>query len=162
MATKSRADKSIPLDVGQAAPAEAPEEARAEIPAEPAFAQSASEPAPAPLPEPEIVDIVSTPLAVIEEAAESAAESFSASFDFDASVWTKKSFELWAENAAAFLEFAEHVARAKSFEEAVDLQSRFAAGRFEAFIRQSQELMEIARDMASFAAAPLCDARKAA
>ncbi len=161
MATKSKADKSIPLDAGQAAPAMAPEEAtRAEIPAEPALTQAASEPAPAP--EPETVGIVPAPLALIEEAAESAAESFSASFEFDSSAWSKKSFELWTENAAAFLEFAEQVVKAKSFEEAVDLQSRFATERFDAFIRQSKELMDIAKSMASFAAAPLCDVRKAA
>ncbi|WP_363350966.1 phasin family protein [Methylocystis echinoides] len=164
MATKSKADKSIPLDAGQAAPAEAPEEAlRAEIPAqEPVLSEAASPAAPAPTPEPEIVDIVSAPLAVIEEAAESAAESFSASFEFDTSAWSKKSLELWAENAAAFLEFAEQVVKAKSFEEAVDIQSRFASERFEAFVRQSQELMDVAKNLASFAAAPLCDVRKAA
>ncbi len=163
MATKSKADKSIPLDVGQAVPAEASEEApRAEIPVEPALTQAAPEATPVAYSEPEIVDLVSTPLAVIEEAAESAAESFSASFDFDTSGWSKRSLELWAENAAAFLEFAEQVAKAKSFEEAVDIQSRFTAERFDAFLRQSKELMEIAKGLATFTAVPLCDARKAA
>lgn len=161
MATKSKADRSIPLDAGRATPAEAPQEAtRVDIPAGPAAMQAVEEPAPAL--EPEIVDSVSAPIAVMEEAAESAAESFAAAFEFDTSAWSRKSLEIWAENAAAFFVFAEQALAAKSFEEAVDIQTRFTSERFEAFLRQSKELLELAKDVASFSAAPLCDVRKAA
>lgn len=162
MSTKSKADKSIPLDAGQAAPAEAPQEAtRADILAEVvAAAQAIEEPAPAPTPE--IAEGLLAPIAVMEAAADSTAEAFSASFDFDTSAWSRKSLELWSENAGAYLDFAERLAQARSVEEAVDIQSRFASERFEAFIRQSKELMDVATAMASFAAAPLCDVRKAA
>ncbi len=163
MAIKGKADKRIPVDSTEASPAGTPEEAtRAETPVEPVLMDAGPEPAAASAPEPEIVDIVSAPLAVIEAAAETAAESFSASFEFDASAWSKKSLDLWAENASAFLAFAEQVSKAKTLEEVVDLQSRFASERFEAFVRQSQELMEAAKSLTSFAAAPLCDVRKAA
>jgi hypothetical protein len=110
----------------------------------------------------EIVDIVSAPLAVIEEAVENATEGFAAAVSFDSSLWSKKSLELWSENAAAFFALVDQVSRAQTFEEIVDLQSRFANERFEAFIRQSKELMEVAKNMATLSAAPLCDVRKVA
>lgn len=170
MATKSKADKSRPYDAAQEAPAVAPEEATfADIPAQTVMAEAGGSetapvaaPAPAVTAEPEIVDSVSAPLAVIEEAVESASEAFSASFQFDSSLWSKKSIELWAENAAAFLDLTEQVARAKNFEDIIDIQSRFASERFEAFIRQSQELMDFARRLATLSAAPHAGARKAA
>jgi hypothetical protein len=172
MAVKGKAEKRIPIDSGETAPAVTPEETTpAAMSAESAPPEAASEAlaseaatveSQASEAAAEIVDIVSAPLAVIEEAVESAAESFSASFDFDASAWSKKSLELWAENASAFLAFAEQAAKAKSFDELLDLQSRFASERFEAFVRQSNEIMEAAKSMTSFAAAPLCDTRKAA
>lgn len=123
-----------------------------------------AEPAPEPaFPEPAaaVAEIAQAPLAVVEEVVETA-KAFSASFQFDTSVWPKKSFELWAESAAAFFELAENVARAQSLEEVVDLQSRFASERFEAFVRQSKELMDFAQNVAVLSAAPLCDVRKAA
>jgi hypothetical protein len=168
MAIKGKTEKRSPVDSAETVPVGAPQEAtHAETPAEALTMDAAQEPA---APEPaapvalaaEIVDIVSTPLAVIEQAAESAAESFSASFDLDMSAWSKKSLELWSENANAFLAFAEQLGKAKSFEEAVDLQSRFASERFEAFVRQSQELMAAAKTLTSFAPAPFRDMRKAA
>ncbi len=173
MAIKGKTEKRSPVDSAETVPVGAPQDAtHAETPAEAVTMDAAPElaaPEPAAV-EPvapvaaaaEIVDIVSTPLAVIEQAAESAAESFSASFDFDASAWSKKSLELWSENANAFLAFAEQLGKAKSFEEAIDLQSRFASERFEAFVRQSQELMAAAKTLTSFAPAAFRDMRKAA
>jgi hypothetical protein len=110
----------------------------------------------------EIADIVSTPLAVVEEAMEKATEGFAASFSFDASPWSKKSIDLWSENAAAFLALIDELSKARTFEEIVDLQSRYANERLEAFVRQSKELMEVAKNMAAVSAAPLCDVRRAA
>lgn len=164
MATKSKADKSMPADAAQETPVQAPQETTfADAQAEETLAVAfVPETTVAPEPAGEIVNIVSTPLAVIEEAVESATEAFSASFEFDTSAWSKKSFELWAENATAFLDLAERVAKARTFEEVVDLQSRFASERFEAFVRQSKELMDFAKSVATMTAAPLRDARKAA
>jgi hypothetical protein len=81
---------------------------------------------------------------------------------FDTSDWSKKSIDLWAENAAAFLDLAEEIGKAKTLEEVLDVQSRFASDRFQAFIRQSQELMDLARRVATFSVAPLYGAQKAA
>jgi len=173
MATKSKADKSRPADAGQDVPAAAPVEttfaadALGEVKTEleVAFpAQTAATPEPAPLadPEPPVALSVSTSLAIIEEPADATAEAFAASFEFDSGNWAKKSIELWAENAAAFLDLAEEIGKAKSFEDVIDIQSRFASDRFAAFIRQSQELMELALSTSTLSVAPLCGARKAA
>lgn len=153
MATKSKAEKSITVEVANEAPVV---EASVETPAETAFEPVHVEPVA------EITDIVQAPLAAIEEAVETATETLAASFKFDSSTLTQKSLDLWSENANAFFDFVEQIARAKSFEEAVELQSRFASERLEAFLRQSKELMESARDMASLSAAPLCATKKAA
>lgn len=169
MATQGKAGKqSKSADAGQDFPVEAPAESiLADAPAYDApFAETVASPTvldePVREPAVEIVDVVAAPLAVIEEAVESATEAFAASIEFDAGAWSKKSFELWAESAAAFLELAEQVAKAQSFEEVVDLQSRFANARFEAFVRQSQDLMGFAKSLATFSATPLYDFRKAA
>lgn len=118
--------------------------------------------APAPKPAAEAVEVVSKPLATLEQVVESTTEAFSASFAFDASLWSKKSLELWAESAAAFLDLAERIVKAQTFDEVIDLQSQFASERFEAFVRQSKDLMELAQSMASVSTAPLCEVRKAA
>jgi hypothetical protein len=162
MATKNKAEKIRSIEAEADAPAvEASAKAPEEIVAEPVVAEPVVTD-----PVAEIVDIVSAPLAVfeeaIEEAVESASESLTASFKIDSSTFTQKSLELWSENANAFFDFVEQIARVKSFEEAVDLQSRFASERLEAFLRQSKELMESARDMASLSTAPLCGVKKAA
>ncbi|KAF2990800.1 phasin family protein [Methylocystis sp. MJC1] len=161
MAKQGKADQhSGTPGAGQETPAEVPAPAPAPVPATlDAHADEAA--APAPLNE-GVASAVVAPLAVIEEAIEPAQESFSASFEFDTALWSKRSLELWSENAAAFLGLAEGIAKAKSFEEVVDLQTRFASERFEAFIRQSTELMEFARGLTTLTAAPLCDASKKA
>jgi hypothetical protein len=100
--------------------------------------------------------------AKVEQLVESTTEALTASFHIDTGLWSKKSIELWAENATAFFELAEQLAKAQTFEDVVDLQSRFAKARFEALLRQSKEMMDFARNMTSLSAAPLCDARKAA
>lgn len=153
MTTKIKADKIRSIEAGpHAAVVEPSAEAPEEIVTQPVAAE----------PVVEIEDIVSAPLAVIEEAVEAASESFSASFKFDSSGFAQKSLELWSENANAFFSFLEQYARVKSVEEAVELQTRFANERLDAFLRQSKELMETARDMANLSAAPLCGTKKAA
>jgi hypothetical protein len=152
MATQGIADQHP--DAEQESPVAAPAKA---TPGAPAGEAAAVEP-----PAQSAADIVAAPLAVIEEAAQTARESVSATFEFDATLWSKKSFELWSENASAFLDLAERIVTAKSFEEILDLQSRFASARFEAFVRQSQELMGFTQGLAALAAAPLRDASKKA
>lgn len=164
MATKSKADKSRPDDAGGETLAAAPQETSfaADAPVVDAVESVALEVVQPVAPAPEIADSISAPLAVIEEAVESATEALSASLQFDTSDWSKKSIDLWAENAAAFLDLAEEIGKAKTLEEVLDVQSRFASDRFQAFIRQSQELMDLARRVATFSVAPLYGAQKAA
>ncbi len=183
MATQGKANKqSKSIDAGQEVPVETPAEAtRADAPAGEAAAMEPPAPVVAeppraeaavaaelpvegitPAAEPETSRIVASPVMIIEQAADFTTESLSASFEFDAALWSRKSVEFWAGNAAAFLDFAERIAAARSFEEVVDLQSRFASARFEAFVRQSQELMEFAKGMAVLSAAPLCASHKRA
>ncbi len=163
MATKSKADKSRPDDAGEETLAAAPTETSfaAEAPVETVAPEAVAFEPVQPV-APEIADSISAPLAVIEEAVESATEAFSASLQFDTSDWSKKSIELWAENAAAFLDLAEEIGKAKSLEDVLDIQSRFASDRFQVFIRQSQELMDLARRVATLSVAPLYGAQKAA
>lgn len=162
MATKSKADRSRPDDAGGETLAAAPQETdfAAGAPAVDTAPEAVSVDPVAPATE--IADSISAPLAVIEEAVESASEAFSASIHVDSSDWSKKSIELWSENAAAFLDLAEEIGKAKSFEDVLDIQSRFASERLAAFFRQSQELMDLARRMATLSVAPLCGAQKAA
>jgi Phasin protein len=156
--------QSKSADAKREAPAKPPEETmRAEAPAAEAFAvEATSSEAPAERkalePVAVAVERAPAPPAIVASFNE---EAYSASFAFDSAVWSKKPFELWAENASAFLDFAERIAKARTVEEVVELQTRFATERFYAFMRQSKELMEFAQGMASFSA-PLCDARKAA
>jgi hypothetical protein len=161
MATKSKAEKSKSAEAENEAPVV---ESSAEAPAETAFEPVDVEPVAeiADIVQAPLAAIVQAPLAAIEEAVEAAGETFAASFKFESSTFTQKSLDLWSENADAFFDFVEQISRAKSFEEAVELQSRFASERLEAFLRQSKELMETARDMASLSAAPLCATKKAA
>lgn len=147
MTTKSKADNSESIAATESSSVEASAEASAKIVAQPVA---------------EIADIVSSSLVVIEEAVETASESFSTSFKLDSSTFAQKSLDLWSENATAFFSFLEQFARVKSFEEAVELQTRFANECLDAFLRQSKELMEAARDMADLSTAPLSAAKKAA
>ncbi|MCC3245360.1 phasin family protein [Methylocystis sp. WRRC1] len=158
--------ESKPAETKREAPAAAPQDTTV---AKDAIAEASAADAPvveaktieivseAKAPEPTAVAILPTP--VVAESVDS--QEFSAAFDFDASLWSKKYFELWAENAQAFLDLAEQIARAKTFEEAAALQSRFAGERFEAFLRQSKEVMTLAQRMATVSVAPLCGARAA-
>jgi hypothetical protein len=126
------------------------------------FVSAAAPAEAAPIIEPGLVDVVATPLATIEEAVETATEAFSASFEFDTASWSRMTLALWNENATAMLEHAREISAARSFEEIVDIQTRFAHERLTAFTRQSRELFDFAKSMAAFSGA-LCDVtRKAA
>ncbi|KAF0127815.1 MAG: hypothetical protein FD139_305 [Methylocystaceae bacterium] len=118
-----------------------------------------AEPAPAPVETqtPVIVAAPSTALAISEppKPAESEAEGF------DPALWQQKSIDLWAENATAFLDFAERLASAKTIDEVTTLQSRFVSDRLDTLLRQSTELMTFAQRLLSFSIAPIYGARAA-
>lgn len=80
------------------------------------------------------------------------AGAFDASFD--SSKWTKKSLDMWSENATAFFDFAERVTKAKTIDEVADLQSRFFTERLDTIMRQSSELLALAQDMMNVTVAP--------
>mgnify|MGYP001004439311 CR=1 FL=1 len=103
------------------------------------------EPAPAP----------STAVAIVVEMTSPGAE------DFDPSLWSQKSIDLWAENATAVLDFAERLANAKSIEEVTNLQSRFVSERLDTLLRQSNELLTLAQRVFGLSIAPLYGARAA-
>ena len=118
-----------------------------------------AEPAPAPVEAqtPVVVAAPSTALAISEppKPAESEAEGF------DPALWQQKSIDLWAENATAFLDFAERLANAKTIDEVTTLQSRFVSERIDALLRQSTELMTLAQRLLNFSIAPIYGARAA-
>lgn len=85
----------------------------------------------------------------------------SATFKFDSADWTKQTFELWSENASAFLDLVEQIAKAKTLDEIISLQSRFATERLDRFMRQSQDWMSFAQSFTSVTTAPFYGARAA-
>lgn len=89
---------------------------------------------------------------VIETVA--AKENVSAAFKFDSAEWSKRTFDLWSENATAVFDLADQIAKAKSVDEVVSLQSRFATDRFESFLRQSKEAMAFAQSLFVVATKP--------
>lgn len=102
------------------------------------------------------------PVAPVRAQAATAEDEFiAASFRFDSAEWTKKSFELWSENATALLDLAEQMARAKTLDEIVSLQSRFATDRLDSFLRQSKDVMSFAQSFCNLAATPFYGARAA-
>jgi hypothetical protein len=106
---------------------------------------------------PVVMSAPSTALAISEppKPAESEAEGF------DPALWQQKSIDLWAENATAFLDFAERLANAKTIDEVTTLQSRFVSDRLDTLLRQSTELMTLAQRLLSFSIAPIFGARAA-
>ncbi len=55
-------------------------------------------------------------------------------------MWPGKSFDLWNENATAFMEFAGALSKAKDLGEVVALQSQFFADRLGTYARLSKEI----------------------
>jgi hypothetical protein len=74
---------------------------------------------------------------------------------FDATAWPLMTLDIWNENAVALMGFAEEFGKAKSADEVMAAQSRFASERYESCLRQSKELMDLAQRLATAAAAPL-------
>jgi hypothetical protein len=133
-----------------------PAEPKREIPA----AKSVADEAPA-VPETSAIgNIVETPAPSASEK-RAAEEVLAASFKFDSAEWAKKSFEIWSEHATAVLDLAEQIAKAKTLEEVVSLQSRFASERLDSFLRQSKDAASFAQSFFGVATATLCGARTA-
>ncbi len=109
-------------------------------------------------PTPAIVATPSTALAVAET---KPAKSDAAEAAIDPTLWSKKSFDLWSENATAFLDFTERLAKAKTLDEITSLQSRFVSERLDSLMRQSTELMTLAQRLMSASTAPLYGVRAA-
>jgi hypothetical protein len=105
---------------------------------------------------PPIVQAPSTALTIAAEATSEAKAE-----DFDPTLWSQKSIDLWAENATAFLDFTERLAGAKTLDEVTNLQSRFVSERLDALLRQSNELMTLAQRLLNISITPLYGARAA-
>lgn len=139
-----------PADVKREVPAAKPAQIEVETPVETAATMDLAEQPAAPKTAPVVAKAAATEEAFI-----------ASSFKFDSSDWSKKSFELWSENATAFLDLAEQIAKAKTLDEVVTLQTRFVNGRLDSFLRQSKEAMALAQSAFSLAATPLYGARTA-
>lgn len=110
---------------------------------------------------PAVEAVASTAAVEIAAPAVEPKEAHAASVKFDSADWAKKSFEIWSEHATAVLDLAERIARAKTLDEVVTLQSRFAAERLDSFLRQSKDAAAAAQSVFAFAAAPYIGARSA-
>lgn len=128
-----------------------PAEIKKEIPA-------AAQPAQADVP-PVVETVASTAAVEIAAPAAEPKQAHAASVKFDSADWAKKSIEIWSEHAAAVLDLAERIARAKTLDEVVTLQSRFASERLDSFLRQSRDAAAFARSVFAFAATPYFGAR---
>jgi hypothetical protein len=103
----------------------------------------------APAPAEQVATQVAAPAA---PAALAPAPALAAAFDAGLSART---MDFWSENAAAFLGFAEEFAKAKSFTEVLELQSRFFTARLESFVKQTNEIADLSRRLTVDATKPL-------
>lgn len=92
--------------------------------------------------EPIIVEAAAEPALAVVSAPEPKEAS---SEPFDPSAWPLKTLGLLNENVAAAVDFVTALARAKSLDDAMELQTRFASERCSAFLRHGDELAELAR-----------------
>ena len=121
--------------------------------------KSALAKAPAPI---ETKEIVAEPIAAepvesfIAETKAAPAPSFSeatvavavSAESFDLNELPLKTFDLLNENAAALFDFAAELSKVQSVVEAIDLQSRFVSERYTTFLRQSNEVADLTRQLA--------------
>ena len=75
--------------------------------------------------------------------------------EFDLSAWPLNVFDLFSANAAAVLDFATALGKAKSLTDAIELQSRFASERYSTLLRQTNEIAELMRRSTLAANAPI-------
>jgi hypothetical protein len=67
---------------------------------------------------------------------------------FDIKELPLKTFDLLNENAAALFDFAAELSKVKSVADVIALQSRFASERYTTFLRQSNEVADLTRQLA--------------
>ena len=88
----------------------------------------------------EIVELEAAPVVTAQKSVAGFAISASTPIATpEAAAWAFKSVELWSENAQAMMGFASALGKAKSLTEVVELQSRFAAERFNRFAKLAGE-----------------------
>ena len=75
--------------------------------------------------------------------------------EFDLSAWPLKTLDLFSENAAAVLDLAVALGKAKSLSDAIELQSHFVSERYSTFLRQTNEIAELTRRFTFDASAPV-------
>jgi hypothetical protein len=75
--------------------------------------------------------------------------------EFDLTAWPLNVFDLFSANAAAVLDFATALGKAKSLTDAIELQSRFAGERYSTLLRQTNEIAELMRRSTFGANAPV-------
>lgn len=86
----------------------------------------------------EVIELEAVPVVAPQESVAGFAISASTP---EAAAWAFKSVELWSENAQAMMGFASALGKAKSLTEVVELQSRFAAERFNRFAKLAGEVV---------------------
>lgn len=82
-------------------------------------------------------------------------ETKKAAAEFDACALPLKTLDLFSENAAAVLDFAAALGKAKSFSDAIELQSRFASERYSTLLRQTNDIAELTRRLTFGVSAPV-------
>ena len=90
----------------------------------------------------EVIELEAVPVVAPQESVAGFAISASTPIATpEAAAWAFKSVELWSENAQAMMGFASALGKAKSLTEVVELQSRFAAERFNRFAKLAGEVV---------------------
>jgi hypothetical protein len=95
-----------------------------------------------------------SPEPVVVVAAVTATVAPKAPATLDASALPLKTLDLFNENAAAMLDFALALGKARSVGDAFELQSRFASERYSSLVRQAGEFAELTRRL-TFQSAPI-------
>lgn len=136
-----------PVDTPYAAPAAVDVES---VAAEPVAVVQTIEPETV---EPEIFEPVAEPVVFATAVTASVAPvappaSGAAPAALDPSALPLKTLDLFNENAAAMLDFALALGKAKSVGDALELQSRFASERYSSLVRQAGEFADLTRRLA--------------
>lgn len=68
----------------------------------------------------------------------------------DAAIWPLKALDIFNEHAAAVIELAEALGKARTVGEALDAQSRFASERYSSFAKRANEIVELTNRFTPF------------
>jgi hypothetical protein len=140
------------LEAEEAAAEPAPVEIVAAEPVE--VATLAPEPLkPAPAAEPAVAGTAVAVSVVAPGFGQEKAAEASRTPDLDPSQWSLKTLDLFNENAAAVLDLALALGKARSVSDAIEAQSRFASERYSSLVKQTNEFVELTRRFALEASA---------